>query len=94
MDAQFLEDIEYLSLVLILRLQGNEVVVYLQNEYLPSLNMPPDLIQVNVVCILVIINHQVFTTMPLYVRIGQVILRQLQQSELKTLKPYLKVRLR
>jgi len=44
--------------------RGNEVVVYLQNEYLPSLNMPPDLIQV--------------------------ILRQLQQSELKTLKPYLK----
>ena len=67
MDAEFLEDIEYLSLVLILHLQGNEVVVYLQNEYLPSLNMPPDLIQVKVVCILVIINHQVFTTMPLYV---------------------------
>lgn len=54
-----------MSLVLILCLQGNEVVVYLQNEYLPSLNMAPDLIQVKIVCILVIINHQVFTTMPL-----------------------------
>ena len=32
--------------VTFLTMQGNEVIVYLQNEYLPSLNVPPHMIQV------------------------------------------------
>ena len=32
--------------VTLLIMQGNEVIVYLQNEYLPSLNVPPHMIQV------------------------------------------------
>ena len=74
--------------------QGNEVIVYLQNDYLPSLNVPPHLIQVKVLFMFIMLT--VYLAMWCGYRLCiflalQVILQQVQQAEVKTLKPYLKV---
>ena len=78
--------------VTFLTMQGNEVIVYLQNEYLPSLNVPPHMIQVKLfffllIYVLVAVTQRNGTKYLLC----QVMLQQVQEAEIKTLKPYLKV---
>ena len=72
-------------------MQGNEVIVYLQNEYLPSLNVPPHIIQVKLLFCFFLLIYVLFAVTQNKYLLCQVMLQQVQEAEIKTLKPYLKV---